>query len=150
MFLLWWGKVDSDHRSQWQQIYSLPPLAAREFPHIWYIVCCQDGAGEGSWTPNLLITNQLLCHWATPAWANSGQLWYYSMSFMLCQGYFLCFFIFLLRWTVDWFCLHGIPSLQIKWHFPRSELTVYFEYILEQKELCSMMRSHNEGFENKW
>ena len=30
----WWGKVDSDHRSQWQQIYSLPPLAAREFPHM--------------------------------------------------------------------------------------------------------------------
>ena len=28
----WWGMVDSDHRSQWQQIYSLPPLAAREFP----------------------------------------------------------------------------------------------------------------------
>ena len=29
----WWGMVDSDHRSQWQQIYSLPPLAAREIPH---------------------------------------------------------------------------------------------------------------------
>ena len=25
------------------------------------------GAGDGSWTRNLLITNQLLCHWATPA-----------------------------------------------------------------------------------
>ena len=31
--IIWWGKVDSNHRSQWQQIYSLPPLAAREFPH---------------------------------------------------------------------------------------------------------------------
>ena len=30
----WWGKMDSNHRSHWQQIYSLPPLAAREFPHI--------------------------------------------------------------------------------------------------------------------
>ena len=30
----WWGKVDSDHRSRRQQIYSLPPLAAREFPQI--------------------------------------------------------------------------------------------------------------------
>ena len=56
----WWGMVDSDHRSQWQQIYSLPPLAAREIPHI--------GAGERSRTINLLITNQLLCHWATPAY----------------------------------------------------------------------------------
>ena len=33
-FFIWWGKLDSDQRSQWQQIYSLPPLAAREFPHI--------------------------------------------------------------------------------------------------------------------
>ena len=33
-FFCWWGMVDSDHRSQWQQIYSLPPLAAREIPHI--------------------------------------------------------------------------------------------------------------------
>ena len=32
--LCWWGMVDSDHRSQWQQIYSLPPLAAREIPLI--------------------------------------------------------------------------------------------------------------------
>ena len=61
----WWGMVDSDHRSQWQQIYSLPPLAAREFPQS--IIFNDFGAGEGSRTPNLLITNQLLCHWATPA-----------------------------------------------------------------------------------
>ena len=32
--LIWWGKVDSDHRSQRQQIYSLPPLATREIPHM--------------------------------------------------------------------------------------------------------------------
>ena len=30
----WWGMVDSDHRSQRQQIYSLPPLATREIPHM--------------------------------------------------------------------------------------------------------------------
>ncbi len=34
VLFFWWGKVDSDHRSQRQQIYSLPPLATREFPHI--------------------------------------------------------------------------------------------------------------------
>ena len=28
----WWGKVDSNHRSDKQQIYSLSPLATREFP----------------------------------------------------------------------------------------------------------------------
>ena len=30
----WWGKVDSNHRSYKQQIYSLSPLATREFPHM--------------------------------------------------------------------------------------------------------------------
>ena len=32
--LLWWEVVDSNHRSRWQQIYSLPPLATRETSHI--------------------------------------------------------------------------------------------------------------------
>ena len=31
--LFWWGGVDSDHRSETQQIYSLPPLATRERSH---------------------------------------------------------------------------------------------------------------------
>ena len=31
---VWWGKVDSNHRSYKQQIYSLSPLATREFPQI--------------------------------------------------------------------------------------------------------------------
>ena len=34
----WWGKVDSNHRSDKQQIYSLSPLATREFPQIFYCV----------------------------------------------------------------------------------------------------------------
>ena len=34
MPFFWWGKVDSNHRSYKQQIYSLSPLATREFPHI--------------------------------------------------------------------------------------------------------------------
>ena len=33
-FLFWWERVDSDHRRQSQQIYSLPPLATREHSHI--------------------------------------------------------------------------------------------------------------------
>ena len=49
----WWAGVDSDHRSETQQIYSLPPLATREPAHY--------GAGDGTRTRNLLITNQLLC-----------------------------------------------------------------------------------------
>ena len=30
----WWRRVDSNHRSETQQIYSLPPLATRELVHI--------------------------------------------------------------------------------------------------------------------
>ena len=37
-FFVWWGKVDSNHRSDKQQIYSLSPLATREFPQIFYRV----------------------------------------------------------------------------------------------------------------
>ncbi len=32
--LNWWGEMDSNHRRQCQQIYSLSPLAARESPRI--------------------------------------------------------------------------------------------------------------------
>ena len=53
MSFFWWERVDSNHRSETQQIYSLPPLATRELSHI--------GAGERNRTINLLITNQLLC-----------------------------------------------------------------------------------------
>ena len=31
----WWRRVDSNHRSETQQIYSLPPLATRELLRIW-------------------------------------------------------------------------------------------------------------------
>ena len=34
LFLFWWERVDSNHRSRRQQIYSLPPLATREHSHI--------------------------------------------------------------------------------------------------------------------
>ena len=57
VFFAWWGKVDSNHRSDKQQIYSLSPLATREFPRI-FSLCV--GAGRRTRTPDLLITNQLL------------------------------------------------------------------------------------------
>ena len=53
----WWTGMDSNHRSLWQRIYSPLPLAAREPVHIKIIA----GAGDGTRTRNLLITNQLLC-----------------------------------------------------------------------------------------
>ena len=33
----WWGKMDSNHRRHCQQIYSLSPLATREFPHMQFV-----------------------------------------------------------------------------------------------------------------
>ena len=35
--VLWWGRTDSNHRSDTQQIYSLSPLATRELPHIQFL-----------------------------------------------------------------------------------------------------------------
>ena len=46
--------VDSNHRSNLQQIYSLSPLATRE-------ATLMKKADERTRTVNLLITNQLLC-----------------------------------------------------------------------------------------
>ena len=55
----WWRRVDSNHRSVKQQIYSLSPLATRELLHIQF-ASRDDGAGGRTRTPDLLITNQLL------------------------------------------------------------------------------------------
>ena len=48
--------MDSNHRSYKQQIYSLPPLATREL----FLNINKNGAGDGTRTRDLLITNQLL------------------------------------------------------------------------------------------
>ena len=48
--------MDSNHRSQRQQIYSLLHLATLELALI-----LKNGAGDRNRTYNLLITNQLLC-----------------------------------------------------------------------------------------
>ena len=41
--MLWWGRTDSNHRSETQQIYSLSPLATRELPHIRFVLEPVDG-----------------------------------------------------------------------------------------------------------
>ena len=63
----WWERVDSNHRSEAQQIYSLPPLATRELSPMSSLckryvklLVQASGAGERTRTPDLLITNQLL------------------------------------------------------------------------------------------
>ena len=58
-----WAGVDSNHRSVTRQIYSLLPLATREPTHMKFVspLSKENGAGDGTRTRNLLITNQLLC-----------------------------------------------------------------------------------------
>ena len=59
--IIWWRRMDSNHRSETQQIYSLPPLATRELLHIQFSIALQQsqksGAGGRIRTPDLLITN---------------------------------------------------------------------------------------------
>ena len=58
VFQRWWRRMDSNHRRQSQQIYSLSPLAT------WVLLpmklSSEVGAGGRIRTPDLLITNQLL------------------------------------------------------------------------------------------
>ena len=56
-------EVDSNHRSNLQQIYSLSPLATRE---------SIQKADDRTRTDNLLITNQLLCQLS-----HIGEVYYY-------------------------------------------------------------------------
>jgi hypothetical protein len=55
-----WGKVDSNHRSRRQQIYSLSHLATLVLPQHYPTIPFLKRAEEGARTPDLLITNQLL------------------------------------------------------------------------------------------
>ena len=61
-----WAEVDSNHRSNLQQIYSLSPLATRESTHLQNTIllfcsAISRKADDRTRTDNLLITNQLLC-----------------------------------------------------------------------------------------
>ncbi len=63
IFLVWWARVDSNHRSIKQQIYSLSPLATRE---------------------------HALIHFSRRYLA--GRLVYFTTGFAVCQQLFFIFF----------------------------------------------------------
>ena len=81
----WWERTDSNHRSESQQIYSLPPLATRELSHI--------GAGGRTRTPDLLITNQLLYQLS---YTSVSTLEYNNTSKSVRQVFFCTFLNFFL------------------------------------------------------
>ena len=60
-----------------QQIYSLPPLAARESTHgneiIFLLLISKKKADDRTRTDNLLITSQLLCQLSHIGLLNSGD-----------------------------------------------------------------------------
>ena len=69
--------MDSNHRRRRQQIYSLPPLATRE-PLL-------RGAGGGTRTRNLLITNQLLYQLS---YASPRERIFLQALFSNCKNFF--------------------------------------------------------------
>ena len=91
--------MDSNHRSETQQIYSLPPLATREPLRI-------IGAGDGTRTRNLLITNQLLCQLSYTSLplvvvVLTTNEHYYTTNKTVCQHFFEIFLnIFLFQQIV--------------------------------------------------
>ena len=110
LFQAWWRRVDSNHRSETQQIYSLPPLATRELLHMQLSgPPAAVGAGGRIRTPDLLITNQLLYRLSyTSTWRLSNSRRNYSKERKRCQVEFQKNFISPL-WDLqdqrpDWYC----------------------------------------------
>ena len=103
---LWWGRTDSNHRSDTQQIYSLSPLATRELPQI-FICLFLIGAGRRTRTPDLLITNQLLYQLSYTG--GSTEQAYYIMRNQKVKDYFR--FLKNLKIMLDFFESRAIISV---------------------------------------
>ena len=88
--------MDSNHRSDKQQIYSLSPLATREFPLIQF-VRENAGAGRRTRTPDLLITNQLLYRLSYTGDSRGTRVLYHEIAKCQARIYknmdFFCFAI---------------------------------------------------------
>ena len=69
--IIWWERMDSNHRSRRQQIYSLPPLATREHSHIKIWNCME--LVDGLEPPTCWLQISCSTNWATPA--NKSACW---------------------------------------------------------------------------
>ncbi len=73
--------MDSNHRRQSQQIYSLSPLATRELSHMKLTPFGgSGGAGGRIRTPDLLITNQLLYRLSYTSKSSNGRTLLYQIA----------------------------------------------------------------------
>ena len=100
----WWGKVDSNHRSDKQQIYSLSPLATREFPHIHFAFCVEPV--DGLEPPTCWLQISCSTDWAIPA--THAEREYYTTRLQNVKHEFIKIWIFfVLRLSVS----QGIEKL---------------------------------------
>ena len=87
---LWWGRTDSNHRSETQQIYSLSPLATRELPHMQFSVqwACLEPV-DGLEPPTCWLQISCSTNWAIPAAQTEHA--YYNDVHPKCQVLFCLF-----------------------------------------------------------
>ena len=86
-FIFWWERMDSNHRSHWQQIYSLPPLATREHSHK------KMELVDGLEPPTCWLQISCSTDWATPAYVIKFlryplALNYNNTPYSKCQHFF--------------------------------------------------------------
>ena len=88
-FLFWWERVDSDHRRQSQQIYSLPPLATREHSHIKFCALIKKvELVDGLEPPTCWLQISCSTNWAIPACDSLERLNTITHLFTLVNNYF--------------------------------------------------------------
>ena len=91
VFFVWWERVDLNHRSRWQQIYSLPPLATREHSHIQFYAFERWGVRfwpnqfalsskmelvDGLEPPTCWLQISCSTNWATPAFLTVNVIYH--------------------------------------------------------------------------
>ena len=134
--------VDSNHRRRCQQIYSLSPLATREISHIIKPTILSRlvfGAGGRTWTPDLLITNQLLYQLSYTSLLIcflSTDVLYYIISKTDCQEFFKNFLIFFTLGFISFCCAvttDNILSQSQTFVNPFSTIFWFFERKLQNR-----------------
>ena len=108
----WWRRVDSNHRSESQQIYSLPPLATRELLRMklwsWWTDSNPRPADYKSAALPTELHQRFWCLFLFCFVAVSLRLLYNTTGLPICQHFFQIFFE---KFPTKWFYFK-------KLHFP--------------------------------
>ena len=84
----WWRRVDSNHRSETQQIYSLPPLATRELLHMKFWSWWTDSNPRPADYKSAALPTELHQHVGRNWRVLPNSKGYYSREFSPCQSFF--------------------------------------------------------------